>query len=85
MRICKGLSLAIVLVLIAINASGCFWKPYDKPEYKEIKPSQTAFLIPLEGDATRDRRSTGVDEEEVSRKIQLSAGRLVSGGALSSA
>lgn len=38
----------IMCMLGIICSAGCI-KPYDKPEYEEIKPSETAFLIKLEG------------------------------------
>jgi hypothetical protein len=39
----------LVLILVALSLGGCGWKPYDTPEYIEIKPNETAFLVPLEG------------------------------------
>lgn len=38
-----------VVMCVALIFAGC--KPYDKPEFKEIAPNETAFLIALEGDA----------------------------------
>jgi len=46
----KNLALVGVLSSTLLFTSGCgFVKPYDKPEFKEIEPNQTAFVIPLEG------------------------------------
>lgn len=40
---------AVLLLFSAFLLSGCR-KPYDVPEYKEISNSQSAYVIPLEGD-----------------------------------
>ena len=39
------------LITLCCTLSSCR-KPYDKPEFVTIEPSQTAFLIPLVGDTT---------------------------------
>ena len=52
MKSLKIVSLVMVLIF-TLFISGCFIKPYDKPEYREIETSQTAFLIPLDGDASK--------------------------------
>jgi hypothetical protein len=39
-----------ILLSICFLQAGCM-KPYDVPEFVEIKPNETAFLIALEGDA----------------------------------
>lgn len=44
----KVIMLIVIGVLLIGGLSGCV-KPYDKPELASIEPSQTAFLIPLEG------------------------------------
>jgi len=46
LKIASVMSFAMVMIL----CTGC-WKPYDVPEYKEVSTSQTAYLIPLEGDS----------------------------------
>lgn len=43
--------IAITLITIMIVFTGCR-KPYDKPEFVTIEPSQTAFLVPLVGNTT---------------------------------
>ena len=43
-----------VLMLMLVMTCSCFVgcrKPYDKPEFVTIEPSQTAFLVPLVGDS----------------------------------
>ena len=47
----KFIALALILVMTLTTFTGCV-KPYDKPEFVTIEPSQTAFLIPLVGDTT---------------------------------
>lgn len=47
----------IGLVFVLLMMFGCLMftscrKPYDKPEFVTIEPSQTAFLIPLVGDSS---------------------------------
>lgn len=45
----KKLVLAFLMVVMICTLTACR-KPYDKPEFQTIEPSQTAFLIPLIGD-----------------------------------
>lgn len=47
----KKALLVITLALTSILFTGCV-RPYDKPEFQKIEPSQTAFLISLVGDST---------------------------------
>src|SRR6478735_4886261 len=62
------------LALVLLGTSSCV-KPYDKPEYVEIDTSDTGFLIPLEGDSTKQARFESVDylqERKVAAKrIQI--------------
>jgi hypothetical protein len=62
------------LLLLASALGGCV-KPYDKPEYVEIDTSDTGFLIPLEGDGSKQARFESVDylqERKVAAKrIQI--------------
>lgn len=51
MNIKKKVILPSVLAGTLIITSGCaLIKPYDTPEFVEIGPNETAFLIPMEGD-----------------------------------
>ena len=43
----KKLLLVFSAVLLSFGLAGC--KPFDKPEIITIEPSQTAFIIPLDG------------------------------------
>ena len=47
----KLILLVFILVMVTLSLVSCR-KPYDKPEFMTIEPSQTAFLIPLVGDTT---------------------------------
>lgn len=48
----KIITLLLTVVMICTIFTGCFRKPYDKPEFVTIEPSQTAFLIPIVGDTS---------------------------------
>lgn len=41
----------IIVLNLAAAALLCGCKPYNVPEYKEVKASETAFVVPLEDDA----------------------------------
>lgn len=68
--------LVIGLMAIALMAigTGCR-KPYDKPEYVEIQPSQTAFVIPLEGDMGAQAKLDSIDalnqHKVATKRIQI--------------
>ena len=42
---------ATLMLMLCLCFTGCI-KPYDKPEFVTIEPSQTAFLVPLVGDSS---------------------------------
>lgn len=46
----KSTALALAGIAIVSMITGCI-KPYDKPEFVEIQPQETAFVIPMEGGA----------------------------------
>ena len=48
----KRLLLAVLLVSMVLSVASCR-KPYDVPEYAEIKNNETAFVIPLEGEISK--------------------------------
>ena len=63
-----------VLVVGVSTLSGCgMVKPYDKPEFVEIKPNQTAFVIPLEG-KTSDQGK--FDSEAYLKEAQVASKRI---------
>ena len=45
----KRITLSVLLFVVILALASCV-RPYDKPEFVTIEPSQTAFLIPLVGD-----------------------------------
>jgi hypothetical protein len=47
----KRLFILVLTLVMCLSLAGCR-KPYDKPEFVKISPSQTGFLIPLIGDST---------------------------------
>ena len=47
----KKLVLLVLMLVLCLSLAGCR-KPYDKPEFAKISPSQTGFLIPLVGDSS---------------------------------
>jgi hypothetical protein len=52
----KMILLAAVAVML-MAGTGCM-RVYDTPEYVEVQPSQTAFVIPLEGDTDAQAKFT---------------------------
>ncbi len=52
-KIAKTLIILALSFSCSIALSGC--KPYDKPEIVTIEPSQTAFLIPLDGKTSNQK------------------------------
>ncbi len=64
---------ARLAVLAAVGLAGgrAFIHPYDVPEFQEIDTSDSAFLIPLEGDTTKQQMFPSVDflnEQKVAAK-----------------
>lgn len=50
-NVIKKIVLSGLLCVTLASFAGCI-RPYDTPEFVEIEPSQTAFLVPLTGDTT---------------------------------
>ena len=50
MKSIKKIVIAAMMLVMLFALVGCV-KPYDKPEFRTIEASQTAFLIPLVGDS----------------------------------
>ena len=50
-NVIKIIALVELMVMVCSCFIGCR-KPYDKPEFVTIEPSQTAFLVPLVGDSS---------------------------------
>jgi regulator of protease activity HflC (stomatin/prohibitin superfamily) len=62
------------IALLAASSAGCM-KAYDKPEFTEIDTSETAFLVPLEGDAGKQAQTQTADflaEKKVhAKRVQI--------------
>lgn len=72
MTIKKKILIPAVLTVGMLTMTGCV-KPYDTPEFVEIKPNQTAFVIPLEG-KTSDQGQ--FESEEFLKKAQVATKRI---------
>lgn len=59
MKVTKKIMLVLSMIMVLSMSTGCV-KPYDKPEFVTIEASQTAFLIPLQGNV----EDQGVFESE---------------------
>lgn len=66
-KIFKKLALLTCVAATAISLSSCV-KPYDKPEFVVIEPSQTAFLVPLIGDTTNQEN---FESEEMLNELKV--------------
>lgn len=53
-------ALVAMLALVALSATGCI-RAYDKPEFVEVAPNQTAVVIPLEGQTSAQGKSPNED------------------------
>lgn len=51
----KKVLLTLVLVAVVLSGMGCR-KPYDVPEYDNIKANETGFVIPLEGETSKQKK-----------------------------
>lgn len=64
----KIIAVLLTLVMCLTLFTGCV-KPYDKPEFVTIEPHQTAFLIPLIGDTTKQ---ASFESEEMLMQAKVS-------------
>jgi hypothetical protein len=72
MNIKKKIIIPTILAGVLVTTTGCV-KPYDTPEFVEIKPNQTAFVIPLEG-KTSDQGK--FESEDLLKKAQVATKRI---------
>ena len=81
--------LLLMLGVFTALMTGCFMKPYDKPEFVTIEPNQTAFVIPLEGATSDQGQFESVeylqDKQVATKRIQIphkwvKTGRMASSG-----
>jgi hypothetical protein len=71
----KKMSLLVLLLLVVSLMSGCIMRPYDTPEFVEVKPNQTAFVIPLEGKTSDQGQFESVEflkkNQVATKRIQI--------------
>ena len=65
----KTILVILTLIAMTLACTSCV-RPYDKPEFVTIEPSQTAFLIPLIGDTT-DQASFESEELLSNAKVAM--------------
>lgn len=67
----RRIALAMLVLMLVPSLAGC--GKYDVPEYVEIGPSETAFLVPLEGQTSNQK---GFDSESYLKNLQVAAKRI---------
>lgn len=70
----KALALVGLSAIAMFTCTSCI-KPYDKPEFQTISPSQTAFLVPLVGDTAEqgafDSEELLLETKVATKEIQI--------------
>lgn len=70
----KIIGLTLALGLITSTMTGCgVIRPYDTPEFVEIAPNETAFVIPLEGKTSEQGK---FDSEKYLQEMQVATKRI---------
>jgi hypothetical protein len=68
-------SIAGVVLLLALIAAAVCIRPYDVPEFVEVDSSESAFLIPLEGDTTNQAAFHSVEflkqKKVAAKRVQI--------------
>ena len=68
--------LKVIMLMLAIFMLTSCMKPYDEPEYVEVEPSETAFLIPLEDASEKQAKLDSFEALEkmmiMKKRIQIS-------------
>ena len=67
MKSSKKIILVAAISAMMLSLTSCI-KPYDKPEFVVIEPSQTAFLVPLIGDTTNQEN---FESEEMLNELKV--------------
>lgn len=67
MKKSKKIILISTVAAMMLSLTSCV-KPYDKPEFVVIEPSQTAFLVPLIGDTTNQEN---FESEEMLNELKV--------------
>lgn len=71
----KGFLSFLMVLLLAVSFTSCV-RPYDKPEYVEVGPNETAFVIPLFTDSkvkTEDQVQLNAETVEFYQKNMVSS------------
>lgn len=70
----KTFALVGLSTIAMFTCTSCI-KPYDKPEFQTISPSQTAFLVPLVGDTTEqgafDSEELLLETKVATKEVQI--------------
>lgn len=70
----KTFALVGLSAIAMFTCTSCI-KPYDKPEFQTISPSQTAFLVPLVGDTTEqgafDSEELLLETKVATKEVQI--------------
>ena len=70
----KALALVGLSAIAMFTCTSCI-KPYDKPEFQTISPSQTAFLVPLVGDTAEqgafDSEELLLETKVATKEVQI--------------
>ena len=70
----KALTLVGLSAIAMFTCTSCI-KPYDKPEFQTISPSQTAFLVPLVGDTAEqgafDSEELLLETKVATKEVQI--------------
>lgn len=70
----KIFSLISLSAITMLTCTSCI-KPYDKPEFQTISPSQTAFLVPLVGDTAEqgafDSEELLLETKVATKEVQI--------------
>jgi hypothetical protein len=65
------LAMLCLLLVGMVSLTGC--KRYDEPEYETVETSETAFVVPLEGDGLKQQKFNSAEALE---KLKISAKRI---------
>lgn len=72
-RIAK-IPMIVISIVFVLSCTGCM-RVYDKPEFAEIKPNETAVVIPLEGETSAQGKTPNAEFYEknivYSKRIQI--------------
>ena len=67
-----ALMVLFAVTVVCLSTTGC-WRDYDEAEYLEISPNETGFLLPLEGDVSKQEKFRSL---EMLKEMQVAAKRV---------